>query len=811
MAENTDTDAGGSSLDAKDHSVLCLRPKHDDDDESPNLSTGDSQSLVPMLPSSVQLHQEISRAWEAVINKKPPLTLLDLPVDVPYIDLLAVASTHSALYKIAMPNIYAEFDIVWPDMRTLAPSRRSMDALSYGLAALCLPNRFAEKAKWPSMDNSGHPVVPCRLAKKEHAQYVRRFAISNGESLYTSDYLIRRETGKNLGTLAAIAVSKMINLETFKWDMPTGVLSDTFMALASLEDEKGQTKLENVWVRWHDNFSLTPASAYPTNPSGPFPPNGSAQPMFTSIGKFIPSNQSNVATAYIGSYADNVVEYPTFSILPPLKSLTVLNIDEMPYLDEMSVLIERSVSKLQELQVGIARKVCNQDFVQPWDGPGLQQVDLTAKWPGDSRIPLTRLGGVLGVLVGRIHDLRAKQNPGGDVSTSGSKDKHPEEVETPGSENESDKTSRPQLLVCMKPTGMTLERKRLAGILKLRKLSLERVPLSIGTCLQAFDWSIINSLTILECRYQEDLWKALKRFFQPRPEDRGFSKGSPVRYELSLRHLLVDRTSPELISFLRKAIAPNTMESVFLLDRGLKAKPRVTLKQIFKAVVKRHQNSLVKLSIDCTDGPPKLVVNPSEQATHWAFRGEFLSYITSGRLKKLKELGMVIDAKDWHIFLQRLPLLASLRAIHILEILNYNDACLPRILKELAIQAMDVMNLAREIQLQYLGICRKCFEFTEVTLDNGTGFGFQDQVDRETYANDEPTEEMPEEEVELDEEDVAEEEESEGDTASTISSDNPSEADSFVEPAPSKSQLRLRSILFPEDKVALFRARHGEL
>lgn len=218
-----------------------------------------------------------------------------------------------------------------------------------------------------------------------------------------------------LGTLAAIAVSKMVNLETFVWDMPTGVLSDVFQALSSLEDDQGQTKLEKVWVRWHDNSLTSPASTTASSPTTALlplnPPPQSLQtlPLVTtsnSIGNHVLAH-AHGATPQPKSYAQSYVEYPTFSILPPLKSLTVLNIDDLSYLDEMSVLIERSASRLRELQVGISEKACNlHAFTQPWDGANLQQVDHEAKWPGESRIPTTRLGGVLGVLVGRIYDSK---------------------------------------------------------------------------------------------------------------------------------------------------------------------------------------------------------------------------------------------------------------------------------------------------------------------------------------------------------------------------------------------------------------------
>jgi hypothetical protein len=58
-----------------------------------------------------------------------------------------------------------------------------------------------------------------------------------------------------LGTLVALAVGRMRNLETFIWDMPTGVLRDVWLALGSLADREDghECRLERVWVRWHDN------------------------------------------------------------------------------------------------------------------------------------------------------------------------------------------------------------------------------------------------------------------------------------------------------------------------------------------------------------------------------------------------------------------------------------------------------------------------------------------------------------------------------------------------------------------------------
>jgi hypothetical protein len=74
----------------------------------------------------------------------------------------------------------------------------------------------------------------------------------------------------------------------------------------------------------------------------------------------------------------------------------------------VSVLIAKSKDRLRELRVGISSKAVNRDFALSWDGPGLQQVDHKAQWPGASTIGERRLGGVLGVLLGRVYDIRKK-------------------------------------------------------------------------------------------------------------------------------------------------------------------------------------------------------------------------------------------------------------------------------------------------------------------------------------------------------------------------------------------------------------------
>jgi hypothetical protein len=351
-------------------------------------------------------------------------------------DLTALALTHSALHNLTIPHIYSRFDIVWPDAHATTDPRTGVDALTYGLATLCMGDIYADHAQSYSFacTNCGAlNTAQCNHEPQQHLrdcprrlgnqypQFTRKFSLGNGPADWVQEYLITKESGKMLGTLVALAVARMVNLETFVWDMPTGVLRDVWLALSSLQSRNStQTcRLERVWVRWHDNSEaahLSPIQNSNTSSSA------TAGSTLTTIGWAVPS--SSIPTAQSlprpHSYAQSRVEYPTLSVLPPLRSLSVLDIDELDYLDEMSILIAKSKDRLRELRVGISAKASNRDFAIAWDGPDLCQVDHNASWPGASTIGERRLGGVLGVLLGRVFDIRKRQNTKSEKKDPGS-------------------------------------------------------------------------------------------------------------------------------------------------------------------------------------------------------------------------------------------------------------------------------------------------------------------------------------------------------------------------------------------------------
>ena len=378
--------------------------------------------LSPRLRSSRLFMGKGKEALGVEKEEKQPLRLLDLPVDIlkdivkevtHTNDLTSLALCHSALHRLTTPHIYSRFDIVWPDTNTHAEPRSGVDALTYGLATLVMAEEIFGEAPGQRREHSNRytltgqgrasDMTVRRRRGNHYAQFTRKFSLGNGPADWVQEYLITKEGGKMLGTLVALAVARMRALETFVWDMPTGILRDVWLALSSLgdRDDGRPCRLEKVWVRWHDN-----SSADSTNPIPPPPP-----PMSLNAVPPAPLQPSNPVPnssipPQIHPAALDRVENPSFSVLPALKSLSVLDIDELAYLDEMAVLIGRSIDKIRELRVGIARHAMSRDWVTVWEGNQVQQVDPDYPTHGSLTIGEKRLGGVLGTLTGFVCDMR---------------------------------------------------------------------------------------------------------------------------------------------------------------------------------------------------------------------------------------------------------------------------------------------------------------------------------------------------------------------------------------------------------------------
>ncbi|KIV91750.1 hypothetical protein PV10_06257 [Exophiala mesophila] len=852
---------------------------------------------APAAPSLLSKHLNgKQREWDAIASHKTPLRLLDLPLDILQTilrelnhtnDLTSLALTHSALHALVIPLIYSRFDIVWPDANATFANRMGVDALTYGLATLVMaqdvfgesPHQQVPQHTCQSCGHqnppSSHPTpttnTPHIRRGNYFAQYTRKFGLGNGPADWVQEYLITKEAGKMLGTLVALAVGRMRNLESFVWDMPTGVLRDVWLALASLGNRQdGQPcRLERVWVRWHDNQDQGPLASPPPSSLPATDPS------------HLPSILAGHANALFQIPPYPRVEFPTFSILPPLKSLSVLDIDELPYAEEMSVLIDRSLGKLQELRVGMASHAQFDLWARPSEDRAAALPSLMSAAPDQAPRP----GGIMGILVHRIcptfsHHARV------DTSVSSTAQTAAEQETQPPMNNSSDKVADSNIapsaydinqldilfsehhlydndddpaatqvavtknlpstqtssvqpephMNSIQPLAHVNKDRKPTRKLMLDTLEIERVTLSLAVMAHVIDWSRLNTLTLLGCRNHEHLWKALRKRYTPTSRRRVSS--APYRtssrsqssqlasvsqnaddYFLKLKRLHTDTVSPSLIAFIKDALAPDSLEWLFLQDNPT-YKSSVTVDVIYRGAIRRHRASLTKLLIDSSIRTDEQDPPPDASWRRWVISRDLLTCITSGKMK-LRELSMAIDYKDWHYFLRRLPHATTLRSLHITRIAEHVNGNVHS--REAALQVLDIVALRPELELCYLGVQNQCFEILEYTTNRkpsrpGSLFGPNggtlsgDDMDANSDGHPHgPSVHVHNGEYDDDEDGDSDDSSDFDGLSDSAGGGSDEEGDGGERSTAAKQSWRLREILFYDDKVSIFRARHGRL
>ena len=619
-------------------------------------------------------------------------------------------------------------------------------------------------------------------------------------------------------------------------------------------------------------------------------------------------------------WSSHHVEKPNFSVLPSLKSLTVLDMDEVDYLVQMSALLGRSVGTLRELRLGMASTLHMSGYtrdakeihhlftggvfsllmskvydhvlaleVAQTDVLLKRDVKRTKPLPSPSTL-ITPLS-ALNVNPTEPRELYTNALDGSNQEGPEARPDRPSSRESELDENTIDPAlfdtnvlsdqeslfqleqaigqpklpetqSEPDSTVvghpapgCASVTAVTNStappqcqdfREDPAGALRVRDiidpivklrleiLEIERVTLQSQVLQRAIDFTMLTSLTLLNCGDSTSLWEELKRNYGPRKSlilsthtrTPSVPKGQPrlrrkpsseslsgaVEYRLNLKKIHTDSVSKDLISFLKTTLAPNSLEWMFLRENGT-SPSTVSIDSIYRGPLRRHRTSLTKVMVDSAYGPVTSRAR-GVAARKWMFNREVLTFVTSGKMNRLRELAMAIEYKDWHFFLQKLPQIPHLRSMYLPYIADHSSSFS---LREAAMGAVDVVAIRPDVQLCYLAIKNKCFEILEKKAKpkspSSPGMTATDETDSDDQSEDHDNH---------DDDDDSED----GGPAPPAPAPAPPDTDSDAgERSPDtdddeglsqssekkKVKFKLREILFYDDKISIFKARHGRL
>lgn len=143
----------------------------------------------------------------------------------------------------------------------------------------------------------------------------------------------------------------------------------------------------------------------------------------------------------------------------------------------------------------------------------------------------------------------------------------------------------------------------------------------------------------------------------------------------------------------------------------------------------------------------------------------------------------------------------QLRALYLLNISH----SLHRDLKELALQVLDIVSIRPELKITYIGLETKCYQILEAA-SNGTDEFDDPQANDHSTMNGDDSVFDPASLTDDDDEDVDGGEQDPDLLSSDLSEDD---YDAELEESIFRVRFKLQEILFYDDKISIFKARHG--
>ncbi|KAK7415329.1 hypothetical protein QQX98_005973 [Neonectria punicea] len=214
----------------------------------------------------------------------------------------------------------------------------------------------------------------------------------------------------------------------------------------------------------------------------------------------------------------------------------------------------------------------------------------------------------------------------------------------------------------------------------LETLSIYLIPVKASVLSRAMDLRCIKNLTLLNVGNQVPIWTLLSKENKIRP--------------LALRSVFTDNVSPAFLTCMSQL---DELHELFMLERGAKHKPEsfapkttTTIDQIRRLVLKKHMMTL-----------KRLMIKDESNGSNWDVNQKAMILICARGIK-LEELAISINIHTMHAFMQYLPGLVALRALHILHFRN-NDTCI-WVMREVLNFIVDNLSHHPELELEWIAM-----------------------------------------------------------------------------------------------------------
>ncbi|KAF5026714.1 hypothetical protein F66182_1181 [Fusarium sp. NRRL 66182] len=311
---------------------------------------------------------------EAATPPKHTLTFLDLPAETQQdilshcsqSELICCALVSRHFHELASAQLYRSFNILFPDdddVRFESP----IDGLAGGLDTFTTSEyNYAKHLRELSMDTVSTGV------KAEHAY---------------KPYLYSASCGKFLNTLLYLTLKKARSLETFRWNIRVELSRPVYRELHKI---KTLTKF-HIRLQAGETYYITPPplplsaddlppvthwSDLPPPPPGPPPAVFSAPlagagmapiPVLSASPPSLQPASKQFSKSKMSKRDSSTQEPPTLSGFKKLKSLSVLDIDNLDLITELKTCIRNSSSTLTELHLSLSDSLALQARRPPPD------------------------------------------------------------------------------------------------------------------------------------------------------------------------------------------------------------------------------------------------------------------------------------------------------------------------------------------------------------------------------------------------------------------------------------------------------------